>query len=127
MGGDELALIGTIAAAIISGTALVVVAKINRDNKPIREVMKQTKLQGDGSLVEALSILQQQYKDSQQRAREEIDYYFKQAIACRRAAEKVQQEFDEYREKSEKEIADLKARLSEHERRLNQSHVGKGQ
>lgn len=120
-----LAIIGVI-GTLVTTVGGVMIAKINREHKPIRDVLKKTRIEGDGSLIEALSILQQQYRDSQQRARDEIKYYYDQAMACRKAAEALQLEFDQYREQAEAEIASLKDKVKEHEDRLNQSHIGQG-
>lgn len=112
----------------VSGT--VIVAFISRGNKPVRDILKKTKIEGDGGLVEALGVLQRQLieeqvrsdkiiKDAQRRHEQEILYYVDQLSIARK-------EIAELRREKNAEIDELRRRIEEHEARLDESHVGQG-
>lgn len=120
-----------VVATALTVVGTIIVALINRSNKPVRDILKKTKLEGNGTLSEALGVLQEQLsqeqirydkqiKDSQQRHQEEIAYYVEQLRVARR-------EIIRLREEKDLEIAELREKLQEHEDRLNSSHVGEGQ
>lgn len=111
-----------IISTIITGVFLVIVAKINRDNKPVKDVLKRTKIEGNGSLVEALGILQKEYKQSQERHAEEIAYYVNQIRELRKEV----LEFKTERDGLEQELDEVRKQCEEHEKRLNSGHVGEG-
>lgn len=117
-------------ATTITVLGTIIVAYFNRQNKPLKDIIKKTKIQGNGSLVEALGILQQQLideqvrsnkiiRDAQQRHQEEIAYYVEQLRIAR-------QEIADLREEKDKEIDELRKQLERHEERLNESHIGTG-
>ena len=114
--------VAPIISTVITGIFLVIVAKINRDNKPVKDVLKRTKIEGNGSLVEALGILQKEYKDSQERHATEIQYYVEQVSSLRSDLRDVKEELS----LKDQEIQRLRAKLEEHENRLNSGHVGEG-
>lgn len=112
----------------VLGTVLV--AYFNRQNRPLKDIMKKTKIEGNGSLVEALGVLQRQLKDeqvrydkqikdTQVRHQDEIAYYVEQLRIAREEIRRLRREKD-------KEIEMLRAQLEDHERRLNQGHIGAG-
>lgn len=108
----------------------IIVAYFNRQNKPLKDLMKRTKIEGNGGLVEALGVLQKQLKDeqvrydkqirdSQIRHQEEIAYYVAQLKIAR-------EEIRDLRLEKDLQITELQRRLEDHEKRLNQGHVGAG-
>lgn len=109
--------------AIVVGTFGIINTVVNRrDVKPVKDVLKKTKIEGDGSLVEALGALSKEYKDSQERHSEEIKYFVEQLTSVRQeliAAKKENEEKD-------REIIRLKRQVAEHEARLNEGHIGIG-
>lgn len=115
-------------ALTVSGT--IIVALISKGNKPVRDILKKTKIEGNGGLVEALGVLQRQLKeeqvrsdklirDAQQRHQEEIAYYVEQLGIARK-------EILELRKEKNAEIEELRQRLEDHEQRLDEGHVGSG-
>lgn len=115
-------------ALTVSGT--IIVALISRGNKPVRDILKKTKIEGNGGLVEALGVLQKQLKeeqvrsdklirDAQTRHQEEISYYVEQLKIARR-------EILDLRKEKNAEIEELRQRLEDHEQRLDEGHVGSG-
>lgn len=114
MNSELLTLIGTIIAATIAAVAAVAVAKINRENKPVRDLLKNTKIQGDGSLVEALTILRQEYASSRKQFREDLDYYIKELKTAREYAKHLEFQLSA----CEVEISNLKIKLDDVEKRL---------
>ena len=124
--GDVVPIIATFLTA--GGT--IIVALISRRDKPVRDIIRRTKIQGNGSLAEALGVLQKQLtdeqnrsdrliRDAQQRHQEEIRYYVEQLKIARK-------EILDLRVEKNAEIEDLRQRLEEHEERLNSGHVGEG-
>ena len=118
----------SVAATAITVFGTIIVAYFNRQNKPLKDILKKTKIEGNGSLVEALGILQKQLteeqvrsnkliRDAQQRHQEEIAYYVEQLKIAR-------SEILELRREKNQEISELRDRLNEHEDRLNESHTG---
>lgn len=119
-----------IVATFITVCGTIAVAYISRGNKPVRDILKRTKLEGDGSLVEALGVLQKQLKeeqlrsdkiirDAQARHEQEIGYYIRQLDIARAEIADLRREKDE-------EIDELRRRLELHEKRLDESHIGEG-
>lgn len=111
-----------VVSAIVTTMGLVWVAKINRESKPMRDVLKRTKLEGNGSLVEALTALSSEYRDSQDRHSTEVGYFVTQ---LREVREDLAEALVAIKDR-DGEIAHLKKQLQSHERRLNQSHTGVG-
>lgn len=111
-----------LASTTITGVFLVIVAKINKDNKPLKDVIKRTKIEGNGSLVEALGVLQKEYKASQGRHADEIKYFVEQLAAARAELAEVRTEMAV----KDAEIERLRKKINEHEARLNSGHVGEG-
>lgn len=120
----------SVVATAVTVLGTVIVAYFNRQNKPLKDIMTKTKVQGSGSLVEALGVLQKQLKDEQTRSdklisdaqrrhQDEIAYYVEQLKIARK-------EIQDLRDEKDQEIADLRKRLELHEERLNESHIGTG-
>jgi hypothetical protein len=114
----------SVVALLVSTLGGVLVAYINRQNKPVRDILKKTKMEGSGSLVEALGVLQRQLKeeqlrhdrqlrDAQRRHEEEIAYYVEQLRISREENKDLRHE-----------IARMRRVLNEHEHRLNVDHIG---
>jgi peptidoglycan hydrolase CwlO-like protein len=93
-----------------------------REMRPVRDVLQKTKIEGNGSLVEALGALSKEYKDSQLRHAEEIKYFVEQLAEVRRELVAARKQIDD----KEAEIEALMKQVKSHEERLNESHVGTG-
>lgn len=104
-----------IVSTVISGAFLVWVAKINKDNKPVRDLIKTTKMEGNGSLVEALGILQDEYKNSQMRHAEEIRYYVESVSSLRAEMDIIRAEL----KIKDEEITSLRRRLEDQDDTIN--------
>lgn len=126
----QLEVIVPVIATFITVCGTIIVAYISKGNKPVRDILKRTKIEEDGGLVEALGVLQQQLKeeqirsdkiikDSQARHEQEILYYVQQLQIARK-------EIADLRREKDAEIDELRRRIEEHEQRLDQSHVGTG-
>src|SRR4051812_21436811 len=85
----------SVVATAVTVLGTVIVAYFNRQNKPLKDIMAKTKIQGSGSLVEALGVLQKQLKDEQSRSdklirdaqirhQDEIAYYVEQLRIARK-------------------------------------------
>lgn len=110
-------------STLITGIFLVIVAKINRENKPIKAALKKTKIEGNGSLVEAISVMQKEYSESLARHRSAQEEYRKEIEYFVEEVRKLRVELTD----KEKRITELENLLKDHEARLNSSHVGEGQ
>lgn len=126
----QLEVLVPVIATFLTVSGTVIVAIISKTNKPVRDILKKTKIEGNGGLVEALGVLQNQLleeqvrsdkiiRDSQKRHEEEIAYYVMQLRIAR-------EEIAQLRKEKDDEIDELRRRLEEHEQRLDQSHVGEG-
>lgn len=115
-----------VVVAVVSGIFGVLAIKVGntarRDVKPIKEILQNTKLQGDGSLVEALTILRKDYRNAQVQHQEDVKYFVEQIRGLRKDVA----DRDTRIERQDEEIAHLKKQLADHEKRLNQSHIGEG-
>lgn len=108
-----------IVSTVISGIFLVAVARINKDNKPLKNALKKGKAHGDGSLIEALGILQREYRESQVRHAAEIQYFVDQIKAVRLELDEVRDALD----KKEGIITDLQEKLEHYKNRLDPNGV----
>lgn len=117
----NLEVIVPIIVAVVVGTFGIIQTIISRkENKPVRDVLKRTKIEGDGSLVEAIGVLSKEYQNSQARHKEEIKYFIEQLAAARAEVSDLRMTIS----LQNSEIADLKKKLVEHEARLDESHIG---
>lgn len=90
-------------------------AKINRENKPIRDILKQTKLEGDGSLTEAMGALSKEYKNSLDRFAQEKEFFMEQLTLYRQEILDLRREIDA----KNAEILQLERIVARHEATLN--------
>lgn len=110
-----------VVVATVVGIFGVINTVISRKElQPVRDVLRRTKVEGQGSLVDALGALSKEYKNSQMRHAEEIKYFMDQLSQVREELAE-----SERRNKHKDEIiAELQRIVKDHERRLNESHIG---
>lgn len=75
-----------IVAVIITGIFTLTVALINRQNAPVRNILKKTRIEGDGSLIEAIGVLQKQREKDQKIFDEQLDFYRREMLSAREDA-----------------------------------------
>lgn len=75
-----------IVAVVITGIFTIIVAFINKQNAPVRDILKKTKIEGDGSLIEAIGVLQKQREKDQNIFEEQLEYYRQEMVNAREDA-----------------------------------------
>jgi len=105
-----------ILGVIITGIFSVFVAYINRQNKPVRDILKNTRIKGDGSLIEAISVLQKQREKDQKIFDEQLEFYRNEVISARNEVRRCKTHIDYL----ERQVEELKDRLSQHDVQLKQ-------
>lgn len=115
-----------IVGVIITGLFTVLVAYINKQNKPVRDILRKTKIQGDGSLIEAIGVLQKQREKDQKLFEEQIAFYRQETIRAREdstiareRADRLEVELNQLRDSTDDRIKFLMDKLDEHDIELH--------